>query len=146
MYQRIVVPLDGSKLAKGCWSMYCAPAHCMGSEVILMRVLMAYPAYDYLLTWMSASLREQMEQDACNYLEPLANAFQDEGIGASADAVVARAVADAIIEFARDKADRPPCRPTGAPVTSRSASGGINSDRAVRCVGMPRGADGEAGS
>jgi nucleotide-binding universal stress UspA family protein len=49
MYQRIVVPLDGSKLAEGVLEHVRALAHCMGSEVVLMRV-MAYPAYDYLLT------------------------------------------------------------------------------------------------
>ena len=105
MYSRIVVPLDGSKLAEEVLEHVRALAHCMGSEVVLMRV-MAYPAYDYLLTdpGMSASLREEMEQQACNYLEPLANAFQDEGIRASADAVVVTGpIADAIIEFAREK-------------------------------------------
>ena len=102
MYRRIVVPLDGSKLAEGVLEHVRALAHCMGSEVVLMRV-MAYPSYDSLLTdpGLSASLREQMEQDARNYLEPLANAFQDEGIRASADAVVMTGpIADAIIEFA----------------------------------------------
>ena len=61
MYSRIVVPLDGSKLSEEVLEHVRALAHCMGSEVILMRV-MAYPNYDYLLTdpGMSASLREEI--------------------------------------------------------------------------------------
>ena len=139
MYQRIVVPLDGSKLAEGVLEHVRALAHCMGSEVVLMRV-MAYPAYDYLLTdpGMSASLREQMEQEACNYLEPLANAFQDEGIRASADAVVVTGpVADAIIEFAREKkADLIAMSTHGRTGPSRWLLGSV-SDRVVRGAGMP---------
>ena len=139
MYQRIVVPLDGSTLAEGVLEHVRALAHCMGSEVALMRV-MAYPAYDYLLTdpGMSASLRDEMEQEACNYLEPLANTLQDEGIRASADAVVVTGpIADAIIEFARvKKADLIAMSTHGRTGPSRWLLGSI-ADRVVRGAGMP---------
>ena len=80
MYRRIVVPLDGSKLAEEVLEHVRALAHCMGSEVVLMRV-MAYPNYDYLITdpELSASLREEMEIEACNYLEPLATRSRTTG-------------------------------------------------------------------
>jgi nucleotide-binding universal stress UspA family protein len=129
MYQRIVVPLDGSKLAEGVLEHVRALAHCMGSEVVLMRVI-AYPAYDFLLTdpGMSASLREQLEQEACNYLEPLA----------SADAVVVTGpIADAIIEFAREKkADLIAMSTHGRTGPSRWLLGSV-ADRVVRGAGMP---------
>ena len=139
MYHRIVVPLDGSKLAEVVLEHVRALAHCMGSEVVLMRV-MAYPNYDYLLTdpGMSASLREEMEQEACNYLEPLANVLQDEGIRASADAVVVTGpIADAIIEFARNqKADLIAMSTHGRTGPSRWLLGSV-ADRVVRGAGMP---------
>jgi nucleotide-binding universal stress UspA family protein len=139
MYRRIVVPLDGSKLAESVLDHVRALAHCMDSEVILMRV-MAYPAYDYLLTdpGMSASLREEMEQEACNYLEPLANTLQDEGIRASADAVIVTGpIADAITEFARDKkADLIAMSTHGRTGPSRWFLGSV-ADRVVRGAGMP---------
>ena len=82
MYPKIVVPLDGSKLAEQALEHARALAHCLGSEVILMRV-MAYPNYDYLVTdpELSAGLREEMEAEACNYLEPLATCCRTRGCG-----------------------------------------------------------------
>jgi nucleotide-binding universal stress UspA family protein len=87
---------------------------------------------------MSASLREEMEQEACNYLEPLANAFQDEGIRASADAVIVTGpIADAIIEFARDKkADLIAMSTHGRTGPSRWFLGSV-ADRVVRGAGVP---------
>ncbi len=139
MYRKIVVPLDGSKLAEEVLEHVRTLAHCMGSEVLLMRV-MAYPNYDYLVTdaGMSASLREDLETEACNYLEPLANAFQDEGIRASADAVIVTGpIADAIIEFARNKkADLIAMSTHGRTGPSRWLLGSV-ADRVVRGAGMP---------
>ena len=139
MYHRIIVPLDGSKLAESVLAHVHALAQCMGSEVILMRV-MVYPAYDYLLTdpTVSASLREEMEREACNYLEPLADALRDEGIRASADAVVVNGpIADAIIEFARVRqADLIAMSTHGRTGPSRWLLGSV-ADRVVRGAGMP---------
>ena len=139
MYNRIVVPLDGSKLAEGVLEHVRMLAHCMGSEVILMRV-MTYPAYDYLVTEpiLSASLREEMEKEACHYLEPLARALHDEGIRVSADAVIVTGpVADAIIDFARDMGgDLIAMSTHGRTGPSRWFLGSI-ADRVVRGAGMP---------
>jgi nucleotide-binding universal stress UspA family protein len=139
MYHRIIVPLDGSRLAEGVLEHVRALAHCLGSEVILMRV-MAYPNYDYLITdpELSASLREEMEIEACNYLEPLANALQDEGIKASADAVIVMGpIADAIIEFTRTKGgDLVAMSTHGRTGPSRWLLGSV-ADRVVRGAGVP---------
>jgi nucleotide-binding universal stress UspA family protein len=139
MYQKIVVPLDGSKLAEEVLEHVRTLAHCMGSEVFLMRV-MAYPPYDYLVTdpELSASLREDLETEACNYLEPVANAFQDEGIRASADAVIVTGpIADAIIDFAHEKkTDLIAMSTHGRTGPSRWFLGSV-ADRVVRGAGVP---------
>ena len=133
MYHRIIVPLDGSMLAQEVWRTR-GLAHCMGSEVVLIRV-MAYPNYDYLITdpLPSAALREEMEMEACNYLEPLANALQDEGIRAGADTtIVFGPIADTIIDFAREKgADLIAMSTHGRPGSSRWFLGSV-ADRVVR--------------
>ena len=104
-----------------------------------MRV-MAYPSYDYMITdpELSAALREEMEIEACNYLEPLANALQDEGIRASADAaIVMGPIADAIIDFAREKgADLIAMSTHGRTGPSRWFLGSV-ADRVVRGAGVP---------
>jgi nucleotide-binding universal stress UspA family protein len=139
MYRKIVVPLDGSELAEQALEHTRALAHCLGSEVILMRV-MAYRNYDYLVTdpELSAGLRDEMEAEACNYLEPLANALQDEGIRASAEAVVASGpIADTIIEFVHEKrADLVVMSTHGRTGPSRWLLGSV-ADRVVRGAGVP---------
>ena len=139
MYRKIVVPLDGSKLAEQALEHARALAHCLGSEVILMRV-MAYANYDYLVTdpELSAGLREEMEREACNYLEPLANVLQDEGLHVGAEAVVATGpVADVIIGFVHEKgADLVVMSTHGRTGPSRWLLGSV-ADRVVRGAGVP---------
>ena len=59
MVKKIVVPLDGSKLAEGVLPNVRELAHCLGCKVVLLQVL-THKAYDYLVSdpGMSASLRE----------------------------------------------------------------------------------------
>ena len=139
MYRKIVVPLDGSKLAEQALEHARTLAHCLGSEVILMRV-MAYRNYDYLVTdpELSTGLRDEMELEACNYLEPLANALQDEGLRVSAEAVVATGpIADTIIDFVREKdADLVVMSTHGRTGPSRWLLGSV-ADRVVRGAGVP---------
>lgn len=139
MYAKIVVPLDGSKLAEQALEHARALAHCLGSEVILVRV-MTYPNYDYLVTdpELSVGLREEMEAEACNYLEPLASKLQDEGLRVSADAVVAAGpIADTIIGFVHDKAAELVVMSThGRTGPSRWLLGSV-ADRVVRGAGVP---------
>jgi nucleotide-binding universal stress UspA family protein len=139
MYSKIVVPLDGSTLAEQALEHARALAHCLGSEVILMRV-MAYPNYDYLVTdpELSASLRDEMEAEACNYLEPLAHVLQDEGLRVCAEAVIATGpIADAIITFTHEKGGELVVMSThGRTGPSRWLLGSV-ADRVVRGAGVP---------
>jgi nucleotide-binding universal stress UspA family protein len=139
MYRKIVVPLDGSKLAEEALKHARALAHCMGAQIVLMRV-MAYPNYDYFVreAELSAGLREEMESEACNYLEPLAHVLQDEGLSVEAEAVVATGpIADTIIAFAREKgADLIVMSTHGRTGPSRWLLGSV-ADRVVRGAGMP---------
>ena len=139
MYHKIVVPLYGSMLAEEVLAHVRVLAHCMGSEVVLMRV-MAYPSYDYLITdpELSVALREEMEMEACNYLEPLADVVEDEGIRASADATIVKGpIADAIIDFAHEKgADLIAMSTHGRTGPSRWFLGSV-ADRVVRGAGVP---------
>lgn len=139
MYSKIVVPLDGSKLAEEALEHARALAHCLGSEVVLMRV-MAYPNYDYMVTdpELSAGLRDEMEAEACNYLEPLAQALQDEGLRVCAEAVIATGpIADAIIAFTHEKGGELVVMSThGRTGPSRWLLGSV-ADRVVRGAGVP---------
>jgi nucleotide-binding universal stress UspA family protein len=139
MYNKIVVPLDGSGTAEQALEHAKALAHCLGSQVILMRV-MTYPTYDYLVTdpELSAGLREEMESQACSYLEPLAHLLQDEGLRVGAEAVVATGpVADTIIEFVHEKrGDLVVMSTHGRTGPSRWLLGSV-ADRVVRGAGVP---------
>lgn len=139
MYRRIVVPLDGSQLAEEVLEHVRTLARCMGSEVLLMRV-MAYPPYEYMVTdaTLSASLRDDLVIAARSYLEPLAAALSAEGIRASVDAMlVSGPIADAIIDFAREKkADLIAMSTHGRTGPSRWFLGSV-ADRVVRGAGMP---------
>ena len=101
MVKKIVVPLDGSKLAEGVLPNVRELAHCLGCQVVLLQVL-THKAYDYLISdpGMSASLRESEEAAACDYIGPLLTTLRHEGLDVSADVATATGpVADAIIEF-----------------------------------------------
>jgi nucleotide-binding universal stress UspA family protein len=139
VYAKIVVPLDGSKLAEQALEHAKALAHCLGSEVILMRV-MTYAHYDYLVTdpELSVGLRDEMEAQACNYLEPLAHLLQDEGLKVEAEAVIATGpVADTIIDFVHEKGGELVVMSThGRTGPSRWFLGSV-ADRVVRGAGVP---------
>jgi nucleotide-binding universal stress UspA family protein len=79
-----------------------------------------------------------MESEACNYLEPLAHALQDEGLRVSAEAITATGpIADTIIAFAREKgADLIVMSTHGRTGPSRWLLGSV-ADRVVRGAGMP---------
>lgn len=139
MYRRIVVPLDGSQLAEEVLEHVRTLARCMGSEVLLMRV-MASPPYEYMITdaTLSASLRDDLSRAAHSYLEPLAAALSAEGIRASVDAVIVSGpIADAIIDFAREKeADLIAMSTHGRTGPSRWFLGSV-ADRVMRGAGIP---------
>ncbi|SRR5450756_761138 len=139
MYAKIVVPLDGSSLAEAVLDHVRALAACMGSEIVLLSVL-GYPHYDYLITdpEMAASLRASLETDACAYLSAVAARLQADGLKVSAEVItVSGPVADAIIDFAKEKhAELIAMSTHGRTGPARWFLGSV-ADRVVRGAGMP---------
>jgi nucleotide-binding universal stress UspA family protein len=139
MYDKIVVPLDGSPLAEGVLEHVRALASCMGSQILLLHVL-GYPHYDYLITdaSMAASLRSAMEADACDYLHNVAAQLQTAGLKVTAEVIsVSGPVADAIIDYAREKhAELIAMSTHGRTGPARWFLGSI-ADRVVRGAHMP---------
>jgi nucleotide-binding universal stress UspA family protein len=139
MYKRIVVPLDGSKLAEEVLTHVRALASCLGSEIILMRVT-TYPSYEYLLAdpGVTSSLQTTLEAEAGEYLNGLVASLQRAGFQAQAEVVtVGGPVADAIIAFAHKvQADLIAMSTHGRTGPSRWFLGSV-ADRVVRGAGVP---------
>jgi nucleotide-binding universal stress UspA family protein len=139
MYKRIVVPLDGSKLAEEVLAHVRALASCLGSEIMLVRVT-TYPSYDYLMADPSAaaSLQTSLEGEASEYLEDLVDSLHRAGFQAQAEVVtVGGPVADAIITYAHKvQADLIAMSTHGRTGPSRWFLGSV-ADRVVRGAGVP---------
>ncbi len=139
MYTRILVPLDGSGLAEGVLDHVRALAACMGSEIVLLTI-MTYPHYDYLISdpEIVASLHATLEAEACQYLSSVAAGLQSDGLRVTAEVItVSGAVADAIIDFAKEKrAELIAMSTHGRTGPARWFLGSV-ADRVVRGAGMP---------
>ena len=139
MYKRIVVPLDGSKLAEEVLTHVRALASCLGSEIILVRIT-AYSTYEYLLAdpSVAASLQTSLEGEAGDYLGGLVDNLRGAGLQARAEVVtVGGPVADAIITFAHKvQADLIAMSTHGRTGPSRWFLGSV-ADRVVRGAGVP---------
>jgi nucleotide-binding universal stress UspA family protein len=102
MYERILVPLDGSKNAEVVLAHVQQLAQCTGSEIILLHVI-TYPHYDYLLTEaeLFASLRESLENEGCKYLGQIASRLVDQFFKVRAEVIgVQGRIADTILDYA----------------------------------------------
>ncbi len=103
MYQRILVPLDGSKLAEQ--ALPYATELCKGSvEVILFQVVhlpLPLAAPDASLA-VPVPAPDELLQEAKNYLEGIAEKLRGEGVSVRTDAVERDVVADAIVEYAAE--------------------------------------------
>jgi nucleotide-binding universal stress UspA family protein len=99
MYQKILIPLDGSALAEAVLAHARALAQ-PDSELALLRVAM-YPTYDYVFSSpaVAATLTEEIEDESEKYLRDVAARLQAEGFKTSI-AVTGGPVADAILEYA----------------------------------------------
>jgi nucleotide-binding universal stress UspA family protein len=139
MYKRIAVPLDGSKLAEEVLPHVREIARCMGSEVVLVRVA-GSASYDYLLAdpLVAASVQENLEAEAADYLRLLVDQLQEQGLRASARTVhESGPVADTIIACAHEvEADLIAMSTHGRTGPSRWLLGSV-ADRVVRGAGMP---------
>lgn len=139
MYQKILVPLDGSELAEQALPHVQGLAKCLGSEIVLLQVL-THKTYDYLLddAAMSESLRHSERTLASDYITPLLQRVRDDGFTVSAHVATAGgAVADAIVEFARrNHADLIAMSTHGRTGPARWVLGSV-ADRVVRGAGIP---------
>ena len=105
MYEKILVPLDGSKSAEAVLAHVRQLAQCTGSEIILLHVV-TYPHYDYLLTEpeLTASLRESLENEGCKYLGRIASDLTDQFFKVRAEVIgVQGKIADTILDYAHQQ-------------------------------------------
>jgi nucleotide-binding universal stress UspA family protein len=99
--QRILVPLDGSKVAEQVLPAVTPIATALGCEVTLFQVPVVYASGsligEWYMPWQGSF--ETAEQDSQDYLERLASDLGERGIGASTATWVG-AVAESIIDYA----------------------------------------------
>ena len=103
MYQRVLVPLDGSKMAEQ--AIPYASELCKGSTTVTLFQVVHIPiplaAPDASLAVPMPSQAELI-QEAKTYLESIAAKLRLEGVRVDVDAVERDVVADAIVEYAAE--------------------------------------------
>ncbi len=103
MYQRILVPLDGSQLAEQ--AIPYATELCKGStEVVLFQVVhlpLPLAAPDASMA-MPLPDQEELIQESLAYLNRIAEKLRQEGVRVRTDAVERDMVPDAIVDYARE--------------------------------------------
>jgi nucleotide-binding universal stress UspA family protein len=102
MYEKILVPLDGSELAEGVLPWVCSLVACTGAEVTLLRVI-TYPHYDYLMAdpTLVVAVRENMETEAQEYLDRVTDELHAQGLQVKTHLSASSGpVADTIIDYA----------------------------------------------
>jgi nucleotide-binding universal stress UspA family protein len=101
MYQKILVPLDGSELAEQVLPHVCELASIGNSEIVLVRVLM-YLLHDYAWvdpTYSLATESDLVKAEAISYLTAVAKRLAVDGLRVSVEAVD-DPVAESILECA----------------------------------------------
>lgn len=99
--RRILVPLDGSRLAEGILPVVSAVARALDSRMILFQVPIAYVSSSMTGDWylpVQGAL-ETAEKDAQTYLDRLAGQLGEEGLAATT-ALSVGSVAACIVEYA----------------------------------------------
>lgn len=85
MYKKILVPLDGSDLAESALAHVRPLAKCMGSEVVLLRVV-SVPVGAYMMVTEPRLIEEAtqgVEDEASDYLKGVAATLRADGIKVS---------------------------------------------------------------
>ncbi len=98
MYQKILVPLDGSQLAEEVLSHVRELAKVLGSELILVRVALAHPIPEMD----PVEAERQVVEEARAYLEEVEKRFKGEELHVST-AIRYGNAAQEILEHAKDK-------------------------------------------
>jgi nucleotide-binding universal stress UspA family protein len=103
MYQHILVPLDGSKLAEQ--AIPYATELCKGSTEVTLFQVVHFPlplaAPDAAIATPLPDSKELL-QEAIDYLEGIAEKLRQEGVRVKTDAVERDMVAEAIVEYAEN--------------------------------------------
>lgn len=102
MYKRILVPLDGSKLAEVALPHAVVQARQFGAEIVLLKVLGPLPEPSMSSPRAIRSAAEASAQLAREYLEGVAAGLEEEGIPARAEMVEGKPYVE-IIRFADEK-------------------------------------------
>ncbi len=137
MYQKIVVPLDGSDLAEAVLPHVCALAKQFDGVIALLRVpvypIMDYPMSDPMLT---ASLYDSIRSEANDYLLRTAARLQQEGCNVTSQ-LRDGPVVETIVEYANEiHADLIALSTHGRSGLSRWLIGSV-ADNVVRTAGVP---------
>lgn len=99
VYEKILVPLDGSELAESVLSQVVPLAKCMDSEIVLLRIV-SLPASVYAAAAdprLAIDIRDDVREDAKDYLNGIAAKLRAEGIKSSVEiamGVVAETIQD----------------------------------------------------
>ena len=104
MYRKILVPLDGSKLAEAALRHARAFAHCTGAELVLLRIV-SYSLHDLIVTdpTFSSTLTEDLlaiRHRAESYLEETAAVLRRDGLRVRTEVYDDSRAADAILDYA----------------------------------------------
>ena len=102
MYKRILVPLDGSELAKKALDHAEKLAETFGAEIILLQVVPFMPVYGAPELMMPFILDEKQKEAAERYLTNLSEELKRRGFKVTAKVKTGQQVAVEIIDFAKE--------------------------------------------
>jgi len=102
MYKKILVPLDGSELAKKALPHAEKLAHTFGSEIILFQVVPFMPIYGSPELVTPLIIDEKQKEVAERYLLGLAEELKQRGLKVSGTVKTGQQVAVEIIDFAKE--------------------------------------------
>jgi nucleotide-binding universal stress UspA family protein len=102
MYERILIPLDGSELAEGALDHAEKIAKAFDAEITLFRVVPVMPFLGYMESLASPSIDEKAEQLAERYLDSFAKELEKKGLKVTTKMKTGQHVAAQIIDFAKE--------------------------------------------
>jgi len=102
MYKKILVPLDGSDLARKALDQAEQLAPLFGAEIILFQVVPFLPIYGSPEMVTPLIVDEKQRESAERYLNSLAETLRQKGLKVSASVKTGQQVAVEIIDFAKE--------------------------------------------
>ena len=102
MYKKILVPLDGSELAKKALDEAVKLANCFGAEMILFQVVPFMPIYGSPELVTPLIVDEKQKEAVEKYLTNLVEELKKKGLRVTATVRTGQQVAVEIIDFAKE--------------------------------------------